>query len=176
MFDVAGIGASAIDLVYVLPAYPAPEGPLSKLPVTAHFVSPGGQVATAMAGCAALGLRAAFLGLTGNDAHGQRIRDELTRRGVDISHATIADTPQAYSVILLAEGQGERIVLWHRDDPAKSYAVDYSRLAATIQRSRLLHVDDVDVDTAIAAARIAREAGRLVTTDIDRVTVRTREL
>lgn len=174
--DVAGVGASAVDLVYVLPAYPAPEGPLSKLPIQSHFVSPGGQMATAMAGCAALGLRAAFLGATGNDEHGARIRESLARRGVDVSHATTLDAPQPYSVILLAQDQGERIVLWHRDARAKFHPDDYARFAGPISEARLLHVDDVDLEAGIAAAKIAREAGRLVTTDIDRVTDRTSEL
>lgn len=168
MFDVAGLGVSAIDLVYVLPAYPAPEGPLSKLPIHAHFVSPGGQTATAMAACAALGLRAAFLGATGSDAHGALVREELTRRGVDISQAVVLDGPQPYSIVLLAEGRGERIVLWRRE-PGRRDPVRFSRF-------RLLHVDDIEVDGAIAAAKEAREAGRLVTTDIDQVTEKTKDL
>ena len=170
-YDVAGLGASAVDLVYVLPAYPRPEGACSKLQIQSHSVSAGGQMATAMAGCAALGLRAAFMGFTGNDAHGAFIRDELTRRGVDISRATIADAPQPYSIILLAEGEPERIVLWSRDERASLQKVKIDPSLFSI-----LHVDDVDSDASIAAAKIARDAGRLVTTDIDRITDRTRTL
>lgn len=170
-FDVAGLGASAVDLVYVLPAYPRPEGPFSKLQIQSHAVSAGGQTATAMAGCAALGLRAAFMGFTGNDAHGAFIRKELTRRGVDISRATIVDAPQPYSIILLAEGEAERIVLWSRDERAslQKVKIDPSLFS-------FLHVDDVDSEAAVAAARIARDAGRRVTTDIDRITGSTRTL
>lgn len=170
-FDVAGLGASAIDLVYVLPAYPRPEGQFSKLQVQSHAVSAGGQTATAMAGCAALGLRAAFMGFTGNDAHGAFIRGELTGRGVDISRASMADAPQPYSIILLAEGEPERIVLWSRDERAslRDVRVDPSLFS-------VLHVDDVDIEAAVAAAKVARDAGRLVTTDIDRITDRTRTL
>lgn len=171
MFDVAGYGASSIDLVYTLPAYPSPEGPLSKLPIQAHSVQPGGQTATAMAGCAALGLRAAFLGATGNDAHGALVRDALTARGVDLSHAPIIDAPQPYAVILLASGHAERIVLWHRG--AKFIPVEFSRLG---EAARLLHVDDTDEEGSIAAAREARARGRFVTTDIDRVTGHTKTL
>jgi len=168
MFDVAGVGVRAVDLVYVLPAYPAPEGPLSKLQVRSHFVSPGGQTATAMAACAALGLRAAFLGGIGSDAHGALVRGELARRGVDVSRAAMLDGPQPYSVILLAEGRGERIVLWSRAQPGK---INREELSA-----RVVHVDDVDVEAAIAAATAARAAGRLVTTDIDQTTPRTEAL
>ncbi|MDQ3170059.1 MAG: PfkB family carbohydrate kinase [Acidobacteriota bacterium] len=168
MIDVAGIGASSIDLVYVLPAYPAADGRLSKLPIRSHFVSPGGQTATTMAACAALGLRAVFLGATGSDANGARVREELTRRGVDVTRSPVADGPQPYAVILIVEGTGERIVLCHRGEiPA---------LRPALVPSRLLHVDDTDEDAAIAAASIARAEGRLVTTDIDRVTSRTKEL
>jgi sugar/nucleoside kinase (ribokinase family) len=174
VFDVAGYGASSIDLVYVLPAYPAPEGPLSKLPIQSHTLQPGGQTATAMAGCAALGLRAAYLGATGSDARGALVRDALSARGVDISHAAILEAPQPYAVILLAEGQAERIVLWHRDP--KFSRDEYSRLVAAASGARLLHVDDTDEPGAIAAAREARARGRLVTTDIDRLTDRTKEL
>lgn len=174
MHDVAGYGASSIDLVYTLPAYPSPDGPLSKLPIQSHSVQPGGQTATTMAGCAALGLRAAFLGATGHDAHGARVRDALSARGVDISQASILDAPQPYAVILLADGHAERIVLWHRD--ATFVPVDFSRVRAAAGGARLLHVDDTDEAGAIAAAEEARAHGRLVTTDIDRVTDRTRDL
>ena len=172
MFDVAGFGASSIDLVYVLPAYPAPDAARSKVPIQSHFISPGGQTATAMAACAALGLRAAFLGATGDDANGARIRDVLTDYGVDITHSRI-EGPQPYAVILLVEGQAERIVLWHRPE---FNAVELPRFGAIVEDARLLHVDDTDIDGAIAAATIARAAGRLVTTDIDRATERTQEL
>src|SRR5688500_5077779 len=170
MIDVAGVGAGSVDLVYVLPAYPTSEGPLSKLPIHSHFISCGGQTATAMTACAALGLRAAFAGATGNDAHGALIRDELARRGVDLSHARSFDGPQPYAVILLAEGKGERIVLWRRDPATRTPPL----AASAIDGARLVHVDDVDVEDAIAAARLAREAEKLVTTDIDRVTDATR--
>lgn len=172
MIDVAGVGAGSVDLVYVLPAYPAPEGPLSKLPIQSHFIACGGQTATAMAACAALGLRASFAGATGNDAHGARIREELARRGVNLSHARSLDGPQPYAVILLAEGQGERIVLWRRETATATPPLAQS----AVEGARLVHVDDVDMDDALAAATHARDQGSLVTTDIDRVTGATQQL
>jgi sugar/nucleoside kinase (ribokinase family) len=51
---------------------------------------------------------------------------------------------------------------------------DLSRDA--IAGARVLHLDNVDEDTAITAARLGRDAGLIVTTDIDQVTERTSEL
>ncbi|MDQ3069559.1 MAG: PfkB family carbohydrate kinase [Acidobacteriota bacterium] len=174
MFDVAGFGASSIDLVYLLPAHPSADGPLSKLPIQSSFTSCGGQTATAMAGCASLGLRSAFLGTTGHDDRGSLIRQELIARGVDVTSGHILPCAQPYAVILLSEHSPERIVLWSRTadanlDPA---ALDIAAMTS----GRVLHVDDVDLAASIAAARLARKAGRLVTTDIDRVAPETSEL
>jgi len=166
-FDVAGVGAAALDYVCTLPTWPAPAGPAAKLPVLDYQMSPGGQTATAMAACAAFGLRAAFAGVLGADSDGRRMREALETRGVDVTHAHV-EGKQAYSIILLTTGSSERVVLWRAASarPGPPPLLD----------ARLIHVDDTDEDAAVSAARTARDAGRLVTTDIDRVTARTREL
>ena len=178
MFDVAGLGASAVDITYVLPAHPEPEGARSKLAIQSQTISAGGQMATAMAGCAALGLRAAFLGPTGADDHGALVRSELAKRGVDLTHSPVAGT-QAYSIILLAENNPERIVLWDGNPSRMNFR--FSDLPEILPGrisplARLLHVDDVYPEAAVAAARAARDAGALVTTDIDQIAVHTTAL
>jgi sugar/nucleoside kinase (ribokinase family) len=45
-----------------------------------------------------------------------------------------------------------------------------------IARARLVHVDDVDIDASIAAARLARAANIPVTSDIERASPRAEEL
>jgi sugar/nucleoside kinase (ribokinase family) len=133
----------------------------------------GGQIATALATCASLGLRAAYLGAVGEDDDGRRIRAELAARGIDLSKLAVESAPTATATILL-DATGDRIVLWHRD-PALKYPPD--RLPAdVIATARVLHVDDVDVPAAIEAARIARAHGVPVTCDVDHVTPGTREL
>jgi sugar/nucleoside kinase (ribokinase family) len=72
------------------------------------------------------------------------------------------------------QATGERIVLWDRDDRLRLDPRELPEEALT--SARVVHVDDVDEEAAIAAARIGRRAGAYVTTDIDRITPRTREL
>ena len=172
-FDVVGVGASCVDQVCRLPVFPEAGGALAKVRMQEQTRTCGGQIATALATCASLGLRAAYLGAIGDDEDGRRIRGELSARGIDLGHVEISAAPTATATILL-DSTGDRIVLWHRD-PALRYPPD--RLpAAVIAASRVLHVDDVDVPAALEAARIARAQGIPVTCDIDHVTPGTREL
>ena len=68
--------------MYRLPEYPVPDGPLSKLRISGHERSPGGQTATALSACAALGLRTSYVGTISTDQNGDFIRDALSSRGM----------------------------------------------------------------------------------------------
>ena len=61
-----------------------PDGPLSKLRISSHERSPGGQIATALSACAALGLRTSYIGTISSDHNGEFIRDALATRGIDV--------------------------------------------------------------------------------------------
>jgi sulfofructose kinase len=172
---VVGVGANSIDFVYRLPSWPRPETGLSKLPVNERSERCGGQTATAMAACARLGLRAKYVGVIGNDVYGARIAKQLGGLGVDISGVVRRDgAANASAAILIDERSGERVVLWDR---SSALALRFDELPrAEIAAAHVVHVDDVDEDAAIATARLAQDAGVMVTTDFDRVTTYTGEL
>jgi sulfofructose kinase len=172
--DVLGIGENSIDYVYRLPAHPIPGTATAKMPIASHVVAAGGQVATTMATCAALGLMAKYAGVFGSDANGERVREALETLAVDTRDAIVRGVPNRYALILVDERHGDRVVLYERD-PHLNLRREEIR-ADLIRGTRLLHVDDVDEESAIAAARIAKEAGVPVTSDIDRVTRRTDDL
>ena len=181
-FDVVGVGANAIDFVYTLPAYPRPEGPLSKLRIIGTERSPGGQTATVLCACASLGLRTRYVGTISMDDNGLLVGDAMRRRGVDLSLAIEREAPNAYALILLEERSvagasgaggapdpfcGERIVLWDRDPrmvlKPRDVPPDFAAGA------RLVHVDDVDGEAAAAAGRAAMRSGLPVTSDLEAV-------
>jgi sugar/nucleoside kinase (ribokinase family) len=169
--DVIGIGENSVDLVYRVPALPEPD---SKQRVSSHRVSPGGQVATTLCTCAALGLRVAYVGAFGDDHHGEIVRRAMSSRGVDVRLAPVRPFPNRHAVILVDERTGERSVLWERDPGLALLPGGIPR--DEIAAARLLHVDDIDPETSCAAAEIGRQAGALVTSDIDQITPLTRVL
>ena len=166
--DVVGIGENSVDLVYRVPRLP---GSGEKVRVGSCRRLLGGQVATTLATCAALGLRTRYVGAFGNDEHGRLVRSELEQRGIDTTYATVRYAANRHAVILVDEHTGERIVAWQRDASLEIRPGDLPDDALT--GSRLLHLDNVDEEAAIAAAQRARAAGLTVTTDIDEVRTRT---
>jgi sulfofructose kinase len=166
VIDVLGVGANSVDFVYRLPAYPHPDSPFAKLPISEHLISCGGQVTTALATCAAMGLRTAYIGTVGSDESAVRMRAELDARGIDASHVIARQGTNPFAVILLDDREGERVVLWSRGPHLKLTARELT--AEMFADGRLVHVDDVDLDASIAAARFARARNLPVTSDIER--------
>ena len=127
-----------------------------------------------LATIAAMGLRGKYVGVTGNDDNGARIRRELTLLGLDISHVIVRDVANPHAVILVDDKSGERMVLWNREDDLSMRVDEYP--VDLVASARVVHVDDTDQAASIAVALAARKAGVPVTSDIDRLTDLTEEL
>jgi sulfofructose kinase len=167
LFDVIGVGTNSADTVLRLPGPLRAHGS-SKLRVREKTISMGGQTTTTLATCASFGLRTAYVGAMGSDAHGGLMREELARRGIDLRHAAARDAPNHYAIVLVDDTSGERMVLWGRDERLRLTPDEIPPEA--VRAARLVHVDDVDIGAAVRAAQLGREAGLPVTSDIDRVT------
>lgn len=171
MFDVIGFGENSIDYVYRVPAIPA--GGAMKLRIESRMVQPGGQVATAMAACRALGLNTGYVGTFGSDEAAALAREALQRRGIDLTNAITRNGSNRYAVILV-DPAGERMILWHRDEALRVSTADVR--PEWLAHTRLLHVDATSVEASIVLATHAREKGLEVSCDVDEVTPQTREL
>ena len=170
--DVVGLGESSIDFVHVVSQLP--EASRSKVPITVTFSTCGGQVATAMATCAAFGLSASYLGPVGNDESGRAVMAELSARNVGVTQTIVKQSPTRFALIVVDERTGDRYVLWRRDERLRLLDADVP--ANLFDGVRVLHVDAVDEQASIRAANDARSRGVLVTSDIDGVADRTNEL
>lgn len=173
-WDVVGVGCNSVDHVYRAATLPLPDSPSAKQRLTGHERMCGGQMATALAACAAFGLRTAYIGAVGHDDNGRRIIGELRARGVDVSAVTTRPCDNRFAVITVDDATGDRTILWDRDPRLDLGQDDIDE--ALIAAARLVHVDDEDEGAAILVATLARSHGVTVTSDIDRLTPRTAEL
>ena len=160
-FDVVGVGLNATDTLLVVPHFPAYAG---KVPFQDEMMSPGGQVASAMATCARLGLRTKYIGTVGDDERGRIQMKSLRDSDINLDHVQLrrgCANQSAY--IIIDRSTGERTVLWQRPECLR---IDPSEIMPEqITCARLLHIDGHDTPAAEHAARIAREAGMPVTVE-----------
>ena len=90
-------------------------------------------------------------------------RNALISRDVDLTHAVFADAPNRGALILV-DAADRRTVLWHRSE---RLIVRPDVLTPASVAARVVHLDDDDPQLALNAARAARSARAIVTSDIE---------
>lgn len=160
--DVVGFGENSVDLIATMQTLPQRDdkGRLEDL-----ITLPGGQIATAMVGCARLGLRAQYVGSFGGDRHGEIGKAALTAAGVDIARCRTIAAPTRTALILVETDRQSRIVLARRDD-----ALDWAAGLVpvdVVRDAKVLLVDATDIPASVAMATAARAAGVTTMADVD---------
>jgi sugar/nucleoside kinase (ribokinase family) len=164
-FDVAGFGLNSIDHLAVVAEYPASN---TKQRLQRFVKLPGGQIATALTACSALGWKTRYVGSFGDDDLGALSRGSLVNAGVDVSASRIvAGATNQFAVILVDGRSGERTVLWDRH-PALMWDPDLVP-ADAVTSGRVLIVDCHETAAATSAARFARASGIPTVIDVEKV-------
>jgi sugar/nucleoside kinase (ribokinase family) len=164
-FDLVGAGLNATDTLLLVPNFPAYGG---KVRIAQEVVSPGGQVASALAAAAKLGLRTKYIGTVGDDARGEIQMESLRSTGIDLTDVEVrAGCANQSAYIVIDQSTGERTVFWNRPD---CLTLDPARItAANIACARMLHIDGHDTPAMEKAARVAHEHGIPVSCDVDTI-------
>lgn len=164
-FDAVGFGLNAVDHLIVVPEYPAFD---TKARFLEYKKSAGGQTATAMVSLQRLGLKTAYAGRFGSDEAGRFGRETLEQEHVNLDFAqTIDGASNQVAFIIIDARSGERTIIWDRDERL-SYRADEAPIELA-SRGRVLHIDAHDPPACAAMAHAAREAGTIVTADIDNI-------
>ena len=159
-FDYIGIGFCSNDHLAVLPFIPMD----TKVRMLSHRIMGGGPAANSTAGAASLGLSAAFVGTVGDDADGDMILRDFRAQGVDTSMVKVRPgATSAIAYLWIEEKTGNRSCAWTREGLDELTAEEINPEA--IASAKVLHVDGHNAAGAIAAAKVAREAGVLVNYD-----------
>jgi sugar/nucleoside kinase (ribokinase family) len=164
-FDAVGFGLNAVDHLVVVPLYPAFD---TKTRLVEHVQSAGGQTASAMVGLRRLGLRTAYAGRFGSDAEGRFGLRTLQDEGVDVASVEIREGARTQIAFIVIDARtGERTIMWDRDERL-AYGASEAPLELAA-RGRVLHLDAHDPQACARMARAAREAGAIVSADIDNI-------
>ena len=164
-FDVVGFGTNAVDFLIQVPHYPDFN---SKVELDDYVQAAGGEVATSMAGLQRLGLRTSYIGRFGNDHAGEIGIESLVREGVDMQYAeTIDGARTQIAFIVIDERNGERTVIWKRDEKLH-YTEDEVPLAA-VASTKVLHFTPHDARACLRLAEEARSLDTIISIDVDNV-------
>jgi len=164
-FDAVGFGLNAVDHLIVVPKYPSFD---TKTRLLSHKLSAGGQTATAMVALQRLGFKTAYAGRFGSDPEGQFGLNTLQEEGVNTDYAEVVEgSATQIAFITIEENSGERTIVWDRDDRLAYKSEEAPRNFGS--QGRVLHLDAHDPPACVRVAQDAKQAGTLISTDIDNV-------
>ena len=164
-FDAVGFGLNAVDHLIVVPKYPSFD---TKTRLLSHRLSAGGQTATAMVALQRLGFKTAYAGRFGSDPEGQFGLKTLQDEGVNTDYAEVVNgSATQIAFITIEENTGERTIVWDRDDRLAYKPEEAPRNFGS--QGRVLHLDAHDPPACVRVAQDAKQAGTLISADIDNV-------
>ncbi len=161
MIEVVGLGQCCVDYLTVIDRYPEED---AKCEFERLLVQGGGPVATALVCLSRLGRRTAVVGRVGDDPFGEFIRRGLIAEGVDVAFLeTVPGKTSQFAFIAANPNTASRTIFWTRSTAGEVWR---ERLPlALIREAEVLHLDGLMEKSSLAAAAMAREAGRTVVLD-----------
>ena len=163
VYDVLGVGISAVDDTLTVESYPQPGAKVAVLSSARHG---GGLACTAIAAVAVLGGKTAFIARFGTDELSNYIRSNLSQRGVDVSHIISDPISQPYhSRIIIDRTTGERTIFYDLSGYRPVRAADVS--AELLASARVLLVDFLNAPGPLELILKARRANVPVVLDIE---------
>ena len=160
MKKVVGLGACVLDTLINCDKYPQED---TKQKAQSIFLSGGGPVGNALVVISKLGVKVDVIGAFADDNAGMYLLEDFQRYKVGIQHAIrVPNTTSFTSYIVLAENTQTRTCVFDRgtvpDNPDNVclYAID---------DAAVLHLDGNYLESAIRAAKYAKEKGVKVSLD-----------
>lgn len=162
--DILGLGAVAIDHLVYVQTYPPPN---TKSEVLRSELQGGGLTATALVAASRLGARCAYAGTLGDDDASHFAIEIMRREGIDLTHLVRrSHAGPIRSVIIVGQDRATRNIF--PEHPAITGAAPDAPSADVIRSCRVLFVDHLGVEGMTRAAKIAREAGIPIVSDVER--------
>ncbi len=170
--DVLGMACCCWDLLGTVEHYADLD---EKVPMTEMVEQGGGQAATAMAGVARVGGRAAIVGRVGDDTNGRNILAAFDEVGVDRSAVRVVEgATSQYAICIIHQPTGKRSIFYRDGTMGKLQPDEVPR--ELVGRAEVVLLDSNSIDAAIHCAMVARELGKPVVLDLEKPHPRNEEL
>ncbi len=150
------VGSLNYDLVCVLDRLP---GLGETLTARSHVAAFGGKGANQAVAAARLGASVRMIGAVGSDPTGQAMRRNLEENGIDAAGLYVADDPSGVAMINIDANGDNTIVVYPGANAALGPGWIADNADAIRSGSCLMLQLETPLETVVAAARIAREAG-----------------
>ena len=161
MIQVIGIGAALFDMLMTAGTFPEED---TKIEGISTKIQCGGPCATALVALAKLGVSAEYMGTVGDDMYGRYILGEFRKYGVDVSKVHVVPGAVSFhSFVLCNVKNASRTCIWNKGSVPMPQKEDID--LDVLKNAAYLHMDGHQLDTAVYAARKAREYG--VKTSLD---------
>lgn len=105
---VVCLGACAVDMMFTVDRLPQPDEMVFAVGEVGFF--PGGSTANIAAGTGRLGYPARFVGRTGDDENGRRLRQAFESDGVDTKWLSEIRGGRTAQTIIAVDRAGERVI------------------------------------------------------------------
>lgn len=161
MMEVVGIGSALFDILMTADGFPRED---TKMQGKETKTQGGGPCAVALVAMSKLGVSSGYMGTLGDDMYGDYIKASFEKYGVDTSHIRRNPGEQSFhSFVLLNLQNSSRTCIWNKGTvtPPTEEDVDLE----VLKNAKYLHLDGHQLDTAIYAAKKAREYGVKVSHD-----------
>lgn len=141
--------------------------------VTAFHPKPGGAPANVAVAARRLGVESAFIGKVGDDLFGHHLVDVLTAQGVDTRAMRVDDDARTTMAIIAMPDAHSAEFVFYRNPGADLRLRPDELDEALLRQTRALHVGSLSLvdeparSATFAAVRIAREAGALISLDVN---------
>ena len=157
--QIVVVGSVNADLVVAVDRRPSAGETILGGPLR---ISPGGKGANQAVAAALLGARVAFVGRTGDDAHGLLLRASLTRAGVDLAGLRVAAGPTGVALITVTP-DGDNSIIVSPGANALVTTGDIERATPLFTGGAVLVLQlESPMSVVAAAARAALAAGARV--------------
>jgi ribokinase len=163
---VVGLGQCSLDILGELERYPDLD---QKAELSSLLIQGGGPVATALVTLARLGAPTAMVGAVGDDEFGRQIRQGLQDEQVDCTHLLPIPGTTSQVAFIAVDSFGHRNIFWNRGTATPKIPASLPDFLP--ESVRILHLDGLHLEVALAAAELARSRG--VMTMLDGGTLRT---